>query len=167
MTLNVARETAALERLTVLDLRARYAEVFGEPTNARHKGWLIKRIAWRLQARAEGGLSDRARRRAEELADEADLRLSPPRSRSEAAASDAGVVATAGGLAGRGDGRLPPPGSVLTRLYKGATLRVRVLERGFEHDGVVYRSLSAAAKAITGTHCNGYLFFRIDEGGRR
>ena len=58
--------------LTVDQLRAKYAVVFGEQTNGRHKQWLIKRIAWRMQANAEGDLSERARRRAMELANDAD-----------------------------------------------------------------------------------------------
>ena len=62
--LNVAKEVSAMERMTVDQLRAKYAEVFGERTNGRHKAWLIKRIAWRLQANVEGDLSERARRRA-------------------------------------------------------------------------------------------------------
>jgi hypothetical protein len=61
MSLNVEKELAALRKMTVPDLRARYAEAFGEPTNARHKGWLVKRIAWRVQTLAEGALSERAR----------------------------------------------------------------------------------------------------------
>ena len=52
--LNVDKEVAAMERMTVDQLRGKYAEVFGEPTNGRHKEWLIKRIAWRMQANAEG-----------------------------------------------------------------------------------------------------------------
>ena len=71
-------EIAALPRLRVSELRARFAEVFGEPTPSHNKVWLVKRIAWRLQARAAGDLSERARRRAEELAADADLRLSAP-----------------------------------------------------------------------------------------
>src|SRR5260370_11956029 len=82
MELNVPTEVAALQRLGPKQLRARYAEVFGEATAANNRTWLIRRIAWRLQARAEGDLSERARRRAEELADDADLRLSPPRAKS-------------------------------------------------------------------------------------
>jgi hypothetical protein len=75
MHLNVGKEVAALQRMTVKELRARYAEVFGEETPARNKVWLVKRIAWRLQALAEGDLSQRARRRAAELANDADLQL--------------------------------------------------------------------------------------------
>ena len=66
MNLNVGKELAALRRMTVGELRARYAEVFGETTNGRHKDWLVKRIVRRLQALAEGDLSERARRRAAE-----------------------------------------------------------------------------------------------------
>ena len=58
---NVATEVAALRRMTTGQLRHRYAEAFGETTNANNKAWLVKRIAWRLQALAEGDLSERAR----------------------------------------------------------------------------------------------------------
>jgi hypothetical protein len=67
MSQNVARELAALQRLTMPQLRARFAEVFGETTNANNRTWLVKKIAWRLQAQAEGRLSQRARQRAAEL----------------------------------------------------------------------------------------------------
>jgi hypothetical protein len=76
--LNIAKEVAALQRMTVKELRARYAEVFGEATNANNRAWLVKRLAWRLQSLAEGDLSARARRRAGELACDADLRMYPP-----------------------------------------------------------------------------------------
>jgi hypothetical protein len=75
--MNLAQELAALPRLTVADLRCRYVQVFGEETRVGNKAWLVKRIAWRLQALAEGDLSERARQRAAELANDADLRLSP------------------------------------------------------------------------------------------
>ena len=57
--------------------------------------------------------------------------------------------------------RMPPPGTIITREYKGQTLQVKVLPQGFEFEGEVYKSLSAVAKAITGQHCNGYHFFRL------
>ena len=66
--------------MTVGKLQGRFVEVFGEPVRSQHRQYLIRRIAWRLQANAEGGLSERALRRAEELADNADVRLTPPRS---------------------------------------------------------------------------------------
>jgi hypothetical protein len=136
-----------------------YAEVFGEETNGRNKAWLVKRIAWRLQANAEGGLSERARQRATELANDADLRLNPPRVKAVPPAKDAPPVQV---LKFQADGRLPPPGTILTRDYKGARLQVKVLANGFEYQGEVYASLSAVAKAITGSHCNGFLFFKLN-----
>ena len=71
MELNIVQEIAALQRLTVGQLRRRFADVFGELPPTWNRTWMRKRLAWRLQALAEGGLSERARRRAEELAREA------------------------------------------------------------------------------------------------
>jgi hypothetical protein len=163
MELNVPKEVAALQRLGPKELRARYAEAFGEATAANNKTWLIRRIAWRLQARAEGGLSERARRRAEALANEADLRLSPPRIKAPAGAAEAPP-----GAAPPRDGRLPPIGALLARKYRGEVVQVRLRADGFEFESQVYPSLSAAAKAITGSHVNGFAFFRLggQEGGR-
>jgi hypothetical protein len=159
MNLNVGKELAALQRLSVKELRDRYAEAFGETTNTGNKTWLMKRIAWRLQALAEGDLSERARRRAAELANDADLRLSPPKIKP--VPMEAAGRTTTGILADKADDRLPLPGTIITREYKGQTLQVRVLAKGFEYVGEVYKSLSAVAKAVTGSHCNGYAFFRL------
>ena len=79
MKTTVAAEVARLERMSVSRLAARFEEVFGEQCRSRHKRYLIRRIAWRLQANAEGGLSERARQRAEELASDAEIRVTPPR----------------------------------------------------------------------------------------
>ena len=79
-----------MERMTNKQLRERYAEVFGETTAANNKAWLVKRVTWRLLAKAEGGLSDRARRRAEELANIEHRRPADDRSAREADAADKG-----------------------------------------------------------------------------
>ena len=155
---NLATEIAALPRLRVSELRAKFVTVFGEPTPSHNKVWLVKRIAWRLQALAEGDLSERARRRAAELVADADLRLSAP----PAQAPDQPPPT----LRLPHDDRLPRPGTILTRRYKGRDLQVEVLEHGFAFDGQVYRSLSAVAKAVTGSHCSGHFFFRLTEKGR-
>jgi hypothetical protein len=155
---NVGREVAALPRLSVTELRARYADLFGEVTPARHKTWLIRRIAWRLQMRAEGDLSERARRRAAELARDADLRLNPPKTPAPATPLPHRRAQRPAAE------RLPPPGTVLTRPYKGQVLQVQVLAHGFAYAGRVYRSLSAVAQSITGSHTNGFLFFHLNPG---
>jgi hypothetical protein len=68
MALNTGKEITALKRMTVPKLRRRDAEVFGESTTFRHKEYVVRCIAWRLQANEEGGLSGRARQRAKDLA---------------------------------------------------------------------------------------------------
>jgi len=158
MSVNVAKELAALRKMGLRDLRARYAEAFGETTNANNKPWLVKRIAWRLQALSEGDLSERARRRAAELANEADLRLSPPKVVDGPTLSERTRVASL--HVERGDA-MPPSGTAIIRQYKGETIRVTVLVDGFEFEGEHYKSLSAVAKAITGQHMNGRAFFGI------
>jgi hypothetical protein len=155
--LNIVNEVATLQRLSVGQLRQRFAELFGETTHAGNKTWLIKRIAWRLQALAEGDLSQRARQRAAELARDADLRLNPPRPNIPATTvPEVAPTPTPATV----DARLPPPGTILTRPYKGQQVQVQVLTDGFAYAGRVYASLSAVAKAVTGSHCNGFLFFR-------
>jgi len=160
---NVGTLVSELGRMSVPELRRRYAAVFGEATRCGHKQHLIRRIAWREQANAEGGLPERARRRALEIADDADLRTrapGPARAPTRPAPdADARVVTQP--LEVPPDERLPMPGALLTREYKGRTIRVRVLPKGFDHEGTIYRSLSAVAQAVTGAHWNGYLFFGL------
>jgi hypothetical protein len=150
-------EVAALERLSIGQLRQRFADLFGETTRASNRTWLIKRIVWRVQALAEGDLSERARRRAAELARDADLRLNPPRPKATTTLPPLPEVVR---IPTPVDHRLPPPGTILTRPYKGQLVQVQVLTEGFAYAGRVYLSLSAVAKAITGSHCNGFYFFR-------
>jgi hypothetical protein len=76
---SVDAQLEALETMTVTQLRARYAEVFGEQTTSGNRQWLYRRVAWRIQALAYGGLSERARQRAAELARDADVRVTAPR----------------------------------------------------------------------------------------
>jgi hypothetical protein len=158
MTPTIEKELAAIQRLSCPALRARYAEVFGEEARTKNKVWLLKRIAWRIQALAEGDLSERARQRAAELANDADLRTTLPKAKATEPAPARTVTQPAPAPS---DERLPPAGTILTRAYKGRTLQVKMLANGFEHEGEVYASLSAVAKAITGSHCNGFLFFHL------
>lgn len=158
MNRSVAVEVARLEKMTVNQLAKRFEVVLGEQCRSRHKRYLIRRIAWRLQANAEGGLSERARQRAEELASDAEIRVTPPRERKPK--GDATSPATITMDSGR-DARLPPPGNWIERQYKGRTIRVLVVGDGFEYEGERYRSLSSVAKAVTGSHTNGFLFFRL------
>jgi hypothetical protein len=156
MKLDVEREVAALQQMPIGRLCERYAELFGEPTRTRHRAYLVRKIAWKIQANAEGDLSERARRRAEELARGTELRVMPPKSVSQ---PELGVTTLAYVAS---DDRLPAPGTAIVRTYKGRTLRVRVTPEGFEYDGERYRTLSAVAKKVTGTHVNGFRFFGLE-----
>jgi len=159
---SIATEVAALRQMTTQELLKRYADVFGEGTLTRNKDWLIKRIAWRVQALAEGDLSERARRRIEELAKDADLRVIAPKDMIDESPKRATKTVPL-----PNDDRLPAPGTIITRNYKNRVVAVKVLRSGFEHGGEVYPSLSAAAKAITGSHCNGFWFFNLSKGVKR
>src|ERR1700726_2555438 len=133
MDLNVGNERALLGRMNIQELRARYAELFGETTRAHHRTWLVKRILWRFQALAEGDLSERARQRAAELACDADLRLTPPRfgkpGQPRLAATPPRPAQAANSFVAppARDPRLPLPGSLLTRSYQGLSIEVKVL----------------------------------------
>jgi Protein of unknown function (DUF2924) len=157
MKLDIEREVCALRKMSVGQLRERYAELFGEQVRSRHKEYLVRKIAWRMQALEEGDLSERARRRAQELADDADVRVMPPKA-PEGGQVGGCIVHAAVAV----DARVPSPGAVIVRLYKGQTIRVAVRKDGFEYDGQRFKSLSAVAKAITGSHCNGFRFFKLE-----
>jgi hypothetical protein len=154
----VRKEIEALRHMTLNQLRQRHAEVFGEETRSHHKQFLFRRIAWRIQALAEGGLSERARHRALEIANEADLRVRAPKTAfQQDGFSSNGAVQRS--LAPQTDPRLPAVGEEIARDYKGRTIVVKVRESGFEYEGKFYKSLSAIAREVTGTKWNGFLFF--------
>ena len=75
MTIDVGKEVVTLKRQTVARLRDRYAEVFGEATTTGNKTWLVRRIAWRLQALAEGDPTERPKALSAEPARDAGLRI--------------------------------------------------------------------------------------------
>jgi hypothetical protein len=100
----------------VAALRERYAEVFDEATTTSHVRLPVRRIAWRLQALAEGDLSERTKQRATELARDADLRVVPREKPSLIPVPAVGRTMTRE-VAPVSDGRLPPPGSVITHKY--------------------------------------------------
>ena len=163
MNPGVVQAIEQLRGLTIAELQKRYRENFGEEARCSNKQLLFRRIAWRLQAAVKGDLSERARRRAVEIADDADIRgralenvPSPP---SPAAQSPRQK------LRPQRDSRLPPPGTLLARRVQGSDVVAKVLDQGFEYQDQRYRSLSAIAREVTGTRWNGFTFFGL--GGRR
>ena len=156
----VLMEIEGLRRASLADLRNRFQEVFQEEARSRHREHLFRRIAWRLQALAEGDLSERARARAHQIAQDADLRKVAPR---DFLTVEGEPVRTMPGDLNRGnrDRRLPLPGTLLSRKWKGRTILVEVLAMGFQYETRHYPSLSSIAVAVTGTRWNGLAFFGL------
>ncbi len=133
-------ELTDLGQMQVSELHDRYMRLFRETPRSRNRQWLIRKIAWRIQSLAEGGLNERARQRAAELAVGADVRVMPPRG---AASESAGKsTRTIEGKMLRkpdrqNDFRLPSQGTSLIRDYKGQQIEVRVISEGFEFAGVI------------------------------
>jgi hypothetical protein len=160
MAINVAKEVATLRHMTVSELRDRYNEVFGEDTNARNKQWLIKRIAWKVQANAEGDISERARRLAHQIAMETDIRTSLPRVKRPAITETLETASTM--ISPPPDTRVPLPGANIVKTYKCRSIQVRVRRDSFEFEGTNYKSLTAIARLVTGQkNINGFHFFGL------
>ena len=151
-----------LRTLNVIALRKKYQQVFGDESKSSNKQYLFRRIAWRLQANAEGGLSERACHRAVQIADEADLRTRAPKGFLSAQVS-VSATSTVDHAQSQRDARLPASGSLLTRRLNDRQIVVKVLAEGFEFESRHYRSLSAIAREVTGTRWNGLLFFGLAE----
>ncbi len=171
MPQTTAEQIDALHGMTTGELVERYAQLHAQPCRTRHRAYLIRKIAWRIQALAEGDLSERARKRAAELADDAEVRVMAPKTMICPPPPPEGQEAVTTRLLPNGehnDPRLPCAGSAIVRQYKGRQIRVIVLAdgEGFEFDGERFRTLSAIAKKITGSHMNGFRFFRLGQAGK-
>ena len=96
----------ALHGLSTTQLRAKYRDLFGEDTTSHNRDFLFKRIAWRLQEQAYGGLSQRAQTRLASLVDESLIRVRPPQDFQPA--MDAGPAPAP-----------PNTGNIIARVYSG------------------------------------------------
>ena len=145
-----------LRQMTTAQLKLRYRELFGQPSHSNHKAYLFRRVAWRMQALAEGTLSERAREYAREIGADADLRLCAPKK-----AIETEPPIRVSEASRQLDPRVPPPGTQLIKRYKDETLTVTVLDDGYRYGDRIYKSLSAIARQVTGTQWNGYVFFGL------
>jgi hypothetical protein len=151
-------EIEKLKLMTVPQLKARHAEVIGNPARTDHPQLLIRQIAYRLQEQVYGGLPEEVRQYAIAIA-----KTLPARKRlsCKAPADSTERRSTTAKLITSHDSRLPMPGSFLVKEHRGNRIVVRVLDNGFEYDGRKFSSLSAVAQAVTGTKWNGFLFFGL------
>jgi hypothetical protein len=159
-TPSIASRVIALTKMTLPELRQKWLEIFGEPTTQRHRQYLIKRLAWRLQEQHFGGLSEEAQVRLTELQQE--FKSTPPETWFRGARHNRPATETAPiRRKPVRDAKSPKPGSTLTRAYRGEQITVTVVEGGFQYDNRVFKSLSAIATAVTGAHCSGPAFFNL------
>ena len=146
----VLAQIANLPSLPHEQLKALWREYFGVEPPAYRRGYLVRGLAHRIQELAYGGLS------------------APYQARLEALIADDKTTRR-----GRKPGRKVPKadwlliGTRLMRDWKGVAHEVTVIDGGFEYQGRLYRSLSAIARAITGTRWNGPLFFGLRAEGNK
>jgi hypothetical protein len=162
---SIAAQVVALTHLNVAELREKWKELTGQETTQRHKAYLVKRCAWELQRQHFGGeLSPEAKARLHELQEE--FRTTPPTEWFKGARHNrAPAPASTKGPRPVRAAKAPKAGTVLARDYKGTRITVTVVDGGFQYGDQVYRSLSAAAKAVTGSHCSGVAFFGLTKKG--
>ena len=112
-----------------------------------------------MQANLYGGLSEESLKRAKELADPTQLRMTAPKAKpildnAQTVTRTLPVTITAN----QSD---LVPGTQLERMYKGQRIVATIMGNGVRWNGELYGSLSAVAKAVTGNHWNGRLFFGL------
>ena len=139
-----------LTTLTVNELHAVYLDTFGKPTKTRNKPWLIKKIAAASEQPAADEPNPTKKRAAKKTTKPA--KAAKPK---EADGEERPTLAKAVEALGL------EVGTVITKTYKGRELSVTIRPDGFELDGTVYKSLSAAAKDIAGCNWNGHVFFGL------
>lgn len=151
MSTTVVKQIAGLEKLSYAELQDRWRQLVGTDPPRYSRQMMIKRLAYRLQELAHGGLSEETRRRMDRLLDDAGYNqlgsLHPRRRRRKR--------------------ELPVAGTRLIREWEGRRCEVTVTIKGFEFEGRPYRSLSAIAREVTGTRWNGPAFFGLRSGSGR
>lgn len=145
MTADIVAQVAALPGMDAPELKRLWRQLYDSAPPPYNKAFLVRRLAYRIQELAYGGLPARTLARLDALADEEGARLS--------------------GKPRRRQADRPIAGTRLIREWQGIEHQVTVRIDGFEYQGRPYKSLSAIARAITGTRWNGPLFFGLRKSG--
>jgi hypothetical protein len=142
---SIPARLAALKTRPLPELKAQWRTLFATEPPQYNRRALENRLAYRIQELAYGGLKPETRRRLEALGD----------------------IYDTGNLAMRRirDDAKPVIGTKLIRTWQGVEQTVTVIADGYEWEGRPYRSLSAIARAITGTRWNGLVFFGLKRQG--
>jgi Protein of unknown function (DUF2924) len=137
----VLEQIAALPEKSTAELKQMWRDLYDREPPPYNKPFLVKRLAYRIQELASGGLSARAEAKLSELIQEEDRRVK--------------------GKQPVRKGDCPIAGTRLIREWQGVEHTATVLDDGFEYQGRRYKSLSAVARAITGTRWKGPLFWGL------
>ena len=141
MARSVVARISALRTMSTPELKDMWSDLFDAPPPAYNRRFLESRLAYRIQEIEYGGLKPDTLERLAALGDRLDAR---------------GRINIR-----KGNRNRPVTGTRLIREYKGVEHCVTVLDDGYEYQGRPYKSLSAVARAITGTSWNGWLFFGL------
>lgn len=145
----ILKQINALYIMRIKELKEQYRTLYpGDKSLPSNKDFLIRRIAYKLQENVYGGLSTKAQEQIETLKTELN-----PLERLNKRPTEGDHPKTVH--------RLPLPGSIITKTYKGRNVEVKVLHKGFEYKGKPYRSLTQIAREITGVHQSGFVFFGV------
>ncbi len=136
MTDSVLTQLSMLPNMDIKELESMWHNLFEEPPANTNKTHLIRKIAWRIQEMAYGGLSEDTQSKIKKLQ----------------------VNPEYGSKRKKG---MPPVGTQFVRMHDGVERRVMVLEDGFEYQSCKYKSLSEIARIITGTRWSGPKFFGL------
>jgi hypothetical protein len=135
----IVSQIAQLPQMPMENIWALWDEFFDRRPGHHQRTYLESRIAYKLQERAFGGLPSHVRRKLEQIGETGEVPNHKRRAESDLA-----------------------PGTTLIREYNGLTYRVKVMDDGrFDLDGRPFKSLSAVARAITGTVYSGPVFFGL------
>ena len=156
MTQTNLSQIMELKEKSLGELKTKYDELFpSQKAPSNNKVFLWRKIAYRIQKLEYGGISGEVKDRIQEL-----IRQYDPIN-NKALRPDTTTENRPKKQSLSRDKRLPIPGTVIIKEYKGTKLEIKVLESGFEYHNKVYKSLTAIAKEVTGAYWNGYLFFNL------
>lgn len=158
----LSRDIRALDGMKLAELQQTYRRLFQAESHSKNTAYLRKKLAFRIQELAEGGLTEETKAQLEALmpaqiplaGEQASSKRGPRASRPTKHAKRPAPLPSR-------DPRLPAIGTTIQREYQGANHEVQVLDKGFLHQATFHRSLSSVARAITGTAWNGFLFFGL------
>jgi len=153
----ITSQIAALKNASLDELQYKYKELFNNGgVSSTNKTFLWRKIAYKLQEAEYGGLSDSGRSKIAELIKKYDP-INNKALRPQVVFGGKNMVA----IPSLRDKRLPIPGTIIHKKYKGRDIYVKVLEKGFEYNDKYYRTLTAIAEELSGAHWSGYLFFNL------